>query len=209
MTWTNNEAFAHLVRSIYRMTSQLHLEHLIRRARPDDPEVCQSLVEAYYAYVYRLCLSILEDRSEAEDAAQETFIQVLRKLDQYTPGTNLRSWITTIAVNKCRDALRRHKARRGLVSRLQDLHLLSGRAHSPEEAAVRQETFTSLKKAVNALDDKHRLVVILRYAHGLSIKETAAALEISEGTVNSRLHNAVKRLRTMVGGEVSWEDEEG
>jgi RNA polymerase sigma-70 factor, ECF subfamily len=187
------------------MTSQLHLEHLIQRTRPGDPAVCHALVEHYYAYIYRLSLSILNDRAEAEDAVQETFIQAIQKLDQYTPGSNLRSWLATIAVNKCRDALRRRKARRGLLGRLQDLHLLSSRRPSPEQAVARQETFTSLSSAVHALDEKHRLVVILRYAHGLSIRETAEALGIPEGTVHSRLHSAVKRLRVMVGGEASWE----
>jgi RNA polymerase sigma factor (sigma-70 family) len=185
------------------MASQLHLEHLIRRASPGDQSVCQALVEAYYAYIYRLSLSILEDRFEAEDAAQETFIQAIQKLDQYAPGTNLRSWLTTIAVNKCRDALRRRKARRGLLGRLQDLHLLSGPEPSPEQAVSRQETFTSLSSAVQALDDRHRLVVILRYTHGLSIRETSEALGIPEGTVHSRLHSAVKRLQVMVDEEAS------
>jgi RNA polymerase sigma factor (sigma-70 family) len=189
------------------MASQIHLEHLIRRAEPGDQSVCTALVEAYYAYIFRICLSILEDRSGAEDAAQETFIQALHKLYQYTPGTSLRGWLTTIAVNKCRDALRRRKARRGLLGRLVDLHLLSRRDPSPEGAALRQEAFTSLHKAVRALDDKHRIAVILRYAHGLSNKETAAALGISEGTVHSRLHNAIKKLRAMVGEDAGLVDE--
>lgn len=189
------------------MASQLHLEQLIRRAQPGDPGVCEALVESYYAYVYRLSLSILEDRAEAEDAAQETFIQAVQKIDHYSPGSSLRSWITTIAVNKCRDALRRRKARRGLLGRLQDLYLLSRGEPSPEEAALRQDAFTSLHRAVQSLDEKHRLVVILRYAHGLSIRETAEALEIREGTVHSRLHNAAKRLRAVMGEEASWMEE--
>jgi RNA polymerase sigma factor (sigma-70 family) len=189
------------------MASQIHLEHLIRQAGPGDQSVCTALVEAYYANIFRICLSILEDRLAAEDAAQETFIQALHKLDQYTPGTSLRSWLATIAVNKCRDALRRRKARRGLLARLQDLHLLSVRGLSPEDSALRQETYTCLNQAVRALDDRHRLAVILRYAHGFSIKETAAALGISEGTVHSRLHNAIKKLRVMLGKDAGWIDE--
>lgn len=175
----------------------LEPEHFLRAGSGDRQLLAESLLDHYFADIHRLALSILHDEDAADDVAQDTFIVALRQMGRYEPGTNLRAWLSTIAVNLCRDRLRRRRARSRWTA------LWSGGQRPPDSRArdmearhVRREANAALWQSVNALDEKHRLPVILRYANGLSIREVADVLNIPEGTVHSRLHHACKKLAT-------------
>jgi RNA polymerase sigma-70 factor (ECF subfamily) len=159
----------------------------------------ESLVSTHYAYVRRLALSILDDPDEAEDAAQEAFIAASRGLASFRGQAEVKTWLTSIAVNSCRGRLRKRKARQALAATLHSLHLAHPAQPSPEAQAVQREADRQLWQAVDALDDKHRLVVILRYVHELNTAEIAAALDISQGTVHSRLFYARQQLQHGLG----------
>ncbi len=168
------------------------------------PLEIEGLVTLYYPYIRRLALSILDDGSdngaaEADDAAQETFIAACRALHTFRGESHLRTWLTSIAVNTCRARLRKRKARQALHTTLAALHWLSAKPAAPEDAALQSESDTSLWRAVDGLGEKHRLPVILRYVHELTVPEIAASLGISEGTVHSRLHVARMRLQARLG----------
>ena len=170
-----------------------------------------ALVHNYYPAVVRLALSILStDGSpaaldEAEDAAQETFIAAANALSGFHGASSPKTWLFAIAINACRSRLRRRKAQRALAQTLAHLQRLFGQgapvdgAQSAEQAVEVAERDRVLWAAVDSLDEKHRLVVLLRYVHELPVAEIAQALEISEGTVYSRLHYArqflARRLR--------------
>ena len=160
----------------------------------------ERLVREHYAYVQRLALSILNDPDEAEDAAQETFIAAHRALGSFRGEAQTRTWLTTIAVNACRGRLRKRKVRQALHNTLAALHLQSALPSSPEQAALQSESDRQLWQAVDALDEKHRLPVILRYVHELSVPQIAAALNTSQGTIHSRLHYARLSLQQILGG---------
>jgi RNA polymerase sigma factor (sigma-70 family) len=102
-------------------------------------------------------------------------------------------------VNACRGRLRKRKARQALATALQSLHLARPAQPSPEALAVQREADRQLWQAVDSLDDKHRLVVIMRYVHELSTAEIATALNISQGTVHSRLFYARQQLQQGLG----------
>lgn len=177
------------------MTQSPSIETLLQTLPPTDPRLAEGLLENYGTYVFRLCLSILADREEAKDAAQETFLAALQHLGQYQPGTNLRAWLSTIAVNLCRMQLRRQKSRRLLHSALQIVATLTGHTAEPEEAAVHNDAQARLWAAINALDEKHRLPVVLHYVQEIPTQEVADILGISKGTVHSRLHHASRQLQ--------------
>jgi RNA polymerase sigma-70 factor (ECF subfamily) len=160
----------------------------------------ECLVREHYAYIQRLALSILDDPDEAEDAAQETFIAAHRAWSSFRGEAQARTWLTTIAVNACRGRLRKRKVRQALHATLTSLHLLSARPPSPEQAALQSETDRQLWQAVDSLDEKHRLPLILRYVHELSVPQIAAVLNLSQGTVHSRLHYARLKLQHALGG---------
>jgi RNA polymerase sigma factor (sigma-70 family) len=158
----------------------------------------EALMQAHYAYIRRLALSILNDPAEADDAAQETFIAANRGLDGFRGQSSPLTWLTSIAVNQCRGRLRKHKVRQGLLKTLYGLHLLRPPGEGPERQAVQSEADRQLWRAVDALDEKHRLPVVLRYVHELKVSEIAAVLDLSEGTVHSRLHYARRELQNML-----------
>jgi RNA polymerase sigma-70 factor, ECF subfamily len=184
---------------------------LDRTIPPETVEAAQafeSLVREYYAYIRRLALTILDDggaeaSAEADDAAQETFITAYRALVGFRGRSSLKTWLTSIAVNACRARLRKRKLRQALQTTLRGLHLTQ-RLASPEETAVQQEAHRHLWRAVDSLDEKHRLPVILRYVHEMSVPEIAASLGTNEGTIHSRLHYARKTLLDRLG---SWSEE--
>jgi RNA polymerase sigma-70 factor, ECF subfamily len=176
--------------------SQPHAQAQTRPVQQIDRLVCE-----HYAYIHRLALSILDDPAEADDAAQETFIAAHRALSSFRGQSSPRTWLTSIAVNTCRGRLRRRKVRQAMQSTLEALHLLAERPHVAEQAVMQNETDRELWQAVDELlDEKHRLPVILRYVHDLSVPEIAMALGISQGTVHSRLHYARQKLANALEG---------
>ena len=158
----------------------------------------ESLVAAYHPYIRRLAASILDDAAEADDAAQETFLAACRAGAGFRGQAEAKTWLTAIAVNLCRGMLRKRRMRERLQSALQALHLSRGNDPTPEKATLQHEAHRRIWKAVGALDEKHRLVVILRYVNELSAGEIAQALGASEGTVYSRLHYARQMLRRLL-----------
>ena len=173
----------------------IELEKLIEAGQTDDAQIVEGLVEGFYADLYHLAITILGDADEAEDAAQETLIIAVTKLDQYQPHTNLKAWLYTIAVNICRGYLRKRKRRLAFQKVLQTFWPSETAPPTPEEVAMQNEMGRQLWKAVNTLGEKHRLPILLRYLHTLSIHEIAQILGINEGTVRSRLHYGVQQLQ--------------
>lgn len=167
-------------------------DRLRRQAVGADTE---ALVYTHYDAIYRLALSILADADEAEDAVQETFIAADRALDQYRGQSSLKTWLFAIAINQCRQMLRQRQRRQTVTNAWETARSLLARPTLPEETMAYTETADLLRQAVAELKEKHRLPIILRYTHDLTAPEIAQILQISEGTVHSRLHYARRELR--------------
>jgi RNA polymerase sigma-70 factor (ECF subfamily) len=160
-------------------------------------------VTAYYPYIRRLATSILDDLQEAEDAAQETFITACRAAESFRGQSNLKTWLTAIAVNLCRGQLRKRRVRQKLQSVLQGLHLASGRPLNPEKETRQNEAERDIWQAVDSLDENQRLTVLLHYIQELNAPEIAGVMGTTEGTVYSRLHYARQRLKVLLDNPTS------
>ena len=171
------------------------IDELLERFPPSNPLVIEAVVRIYRAPVYRLALSILDHPDEAEDATQETFIQVAAHLDRYQVGSDFRAWLYTITVNLCRGYLRKRAAQARLQQALAALGSLIGSSGGMETRLVQEQTENEIWDLVDQLPEKQRMVVILRLAHDLSIAEIAQILDISPKTVYSRLYDAFRNLR--------------
>jgi RNA polymerase sigma-70 factor, ECF subfamily len=174
------------------------MDRLIGERGTQDPAVIEAMLSEYGAAVYRLALSILRDPADAQDAAQETFTRAAAALHRYQVGTNFKAWLFQIAINNCRISLRKRSPRHTLQQAWTSLTSAAPRPPDAEAQVVKAETRRELWSLVDALDDKHRLVVVLRLAHNLSIREVSQALGIGEKTVYTRLYNALKRLRGQI-----------
>jgi RNA polymerase sigma-70 factor (ECF subfamily) len=171
------------------------LESQLRSRPAGDLQALEAIVQAYRAPLYRLALSILHDADEAEDSVQDAFVRAARALDRYQVGTNFKAWLYTIAVNTCRDYLRKRALRKALSHVWEAIQSLGLFVPGPEAAAIENESRIRLWDLVDQLEEKHRLVVILRLGQDLSIQEVGQILEINEKTVYSRLYEAYKQLR--------------
>lgn len=168
----------------------------LEQCREGDALAIERLVQTYQAQVYRLALSIVDDPDEADDATQEVFVAALRALDSFRGEASLKTWLFRITVNVCRNRLGRSQRRGRLQQILQSL--FTQEQAQPEKEAVQHESDSALWRAIQALDDKHRLPVILRYYHDLPVAEIAETLGVPVGTVHSRLNHAREKLRTQL-----------
>lgn len=167
----------------------------LARCKAGDPEAIGSLVQEHKTRIYRLCLSVLDDPADAEDATQESFIAALKSLDKYRGDSAFHTWLYAIALNTCRGNLRQRKRRQALDNSLAEVSRTEGKgAPSPEKEMLETEKAEALWHAINNLDEKHRLPIILRYYHELSTQEIADTLGVNLGTIHSRLSIARDRL---------------
>lgn len=153
-------------------------------------------VRQYETGVFRLALSIVGDQSDANEITQETFIAALRALPSYQEKQSLKAWLYKIALNQSRSHLRKRKVLERLRTTLILIFQLETQRQTlPEEAAIQNEKEAAVWNSLNQLDERHRMVVILRYFHELSIAEISEILSTSEGTIHSRLYSAREKLR--------------
>ena len=174
-------------------------QRILQGCRAGEPQAIETLVRESQAAVYRVCLSILNDPSDAEDATQETFIAAIKALRGFRGDSAFSTWLYAIAVNNCRRLLKQRKRTSSLRSTYEPgAPAFTDPAPDPELTVIHTEVADALWQAVTTLDEAHRLPVILRYYHELPIAEIAVILDISEGTVHSRLFNARERMRGLM-----------
>ncbi len=162
-----------------------------------------ALIKASYADVYALCRRLLGDSSDAADATQEVYLRVVRAVMGFRGESSFSTWLHRVTVNVCLTALRtRGDVRaRGQSAGYVDFEpdeLLSDDA-GPESRAETADLAARTALALSELTEDAREVVVLRDVQGLSTKETAELLGVTETAVKVRLHRAHARLRELVG----------
>ena len=176
--------------------TEAHPEWLIAECIAGNEDAIEILVREHETGVFRLALSILGDEAEANEVMQETFLSALRALPSYQEKKSLKAWLYTIALNHSRSHLRKRKVLERLRSTLTGIFRMeTAKQVSPEETVIQNEKEAALWRSLNRLDERHRLVVVLRYFHELSIAEISEILSVHEGTIHSRLHSAREKLR--------------
>jgi len=165
---------------------------LVERCRAGDEEAFGELVERYKDLVFALIARTVQDRSRAEDLAQEVFLRVHRGLPYFRGEARLSTWIYRIVANVC---VQDHERVRPVVP-LEN-------ARSPS-AADRQygdfELRDRLEKAIARLPAQYRLVIAAHYLQGVQYEDLAVAMNMSLGTVKTQLHRAKRELRQILEG---------
>jgi len=175
------------------------LDDLVRRARQGDQAAWEALVRQHQEPVFRLAYLFLGDADEAEDVAQESFVRAYLALERFDTSRPLRPWLLSIAANQARNRRRSlgrfFKAWQKLVQ--EDPAYIQSERNGDTRRWQSQELVT----AVRRLDQNEQQIIYLRYFLELSVDETAQALEVAPGTVKSRLHRALHRLRQIIDRE--------
>lgn len=169
---------------------------LVRRARQGSSQAWEDLVRLHQEPLFRLAYLFLGDAGEAEDVAQEAFLRAYRSLERYDTQRPLRPWLLSIAANLARN--RRRSAGRYLAAVRRWFKSSPPPGPGIEERSIQKLESQDLWRAIRRLDLMDQQVVYLRYFLELSTQEVAETLQVPEGTVKSRLHRALKRLRGVI-----------
>jgi len=181
-------------------------EDLVRRAQGGDDEAFRDLMETYKRRAYGVALGIVGDPDEAQDVVQDAFVKAYYKLKEFRFGANFYTWFYRLLVNQAIDRWR--KTSRSPTISFDDAWV-SGESSepeamvypkSPEEVAGNRELAEGINRAIAALPEYHRTVILLREVEGLAYEEIARILDCSVGTVMSRLHYARAKLKEALKG---------
>jgi RNA polymerase sigma-70 factor (ECF subfamily) len=179
----------------------------------DRETAFNELFQRFNGMVYNLAFRILGDREEALDVSQEVFLSIHRKIGRFRGDSSLKTWIYRIAVNRASNRCRwwNRIRRRGTVSLDQHLAGGEGRAlrdmvaspgQSPEQALLASERRETIRRTLLGLPVHQRVAVIMRDIDGLSYEEIASALQISLGTVKSRIARGREELKRRINGDL-------
>ncbi len=174
---------------------------LAKLARSGDRDAFEQLVNLYKDKIFHLGYRMLNDKHEAEDIVQETFLRVYKNLDKFDEAHKFSTWIYRIATNLCIDRLRKRKAGYSLDAETRDgegleWHDKLATEHpGPESEVLLTETQEHIRRAINTLPDKYKSIVILRYLHDLSLQEISDIVEMPVTTIKTRIHRGREHLR--------------
>jgi RNA polymerase sigma-70 factor (ECF subfamily) len=166
---------------------------LVYSARRGDEGAFDALFYRYRDGIYRLSLAITKDPHAAEEIVVDTFARAYRALARLEPDDTLRPWLYRVAINESYDRRPRVAAPASLDDGADEV--AAGEDRSPSALAEREELRRVVLAAIDTLDQKHRTVVVLHYLSELALAEIAVVVGSPVGTVKSRLHYALRRLR--------------
>jgi RNA polymerase sigma-70 factor, ECF subfamily len=181
---------------------EARVEMALRHAAQGDDQAFAKLVQEYQAMVFSIAWHYLQDRSLAEDVAQEVFLELYQRLAAIQSPSHLRFWLRRVSVHRAIDQGRRKKHRRELELLEEDMREPVG-----ERAIVDPLLMGRLRQVLAALPEKQRMMVVLRYQEELGPAEIAELLEIPVNTVKSTLHRSLEELRRRLSrklGEVRY-----
>ncbi len=178
------------------------LENLILRCQTGDRQAFMELVKSHQNMVFAVLYRMMKDRQEVEDLAQEVWVKVYQSIRKLKAPGAFRSWLHRIALNTFRDRMRQ-KGHHIAFSLDEGYEMDNGDQVKveleapgllPEETLLQGEWKTHLDEAILDLPEAHRAVIVMREIQGLSYDEIAYALDISLGTVKSRIARAREKL---------------
>ncbi len=170
----------------------------------DDHQAFTRLVRRWEGPIYRLCARLTADPHRGEDLKQETFLRLFEHRKAYQPTARFSTYLWRIALNLCRDEFRRQERRRQFI---RDDTVDPNDEHAgfppadvpgPDLCAARMEERDLVRRALLQLPEISRTVLVLRHYENLKLAQIAELLEIPEGTVNSRMAEALTRLSRLL-----------
>jgi RNA polymerase sigma factor (sigma-70 family) len=167
-----------------------------------DAGAIDAWYRAEHPQVWRLCLGLLADATEADDLAQDAMLKLLDTLDRWDPARSWAAWRNTVVLNLGRDRLRRGATRARHEGAAETAALFSRPLPSPDDAARASEVREALTRALSGLTPREREAFVLVDLSGVPAAQAAEAMDVAEATVRSLLTLARRRLRTLLAAHV-------
>ena len=175
---------------------------LVAQAKEGDLDAYNTLIERYHSRIYQLVYNMTSNKEDAEDMVQEVFIKAFKALPRFQGKSSFYTWIYRIGINQTINYVKKRNRRRGLsldeidhgVER-DEVYVELSSKHSPFRDATLSEIQEKLNEAIQDLSEKHRTVVILHDIQGVPHDTIGEMLDISSGTVRSRLYYARQHLQ--------------
>jgi RNA polymerase sigma-70 factor (ECF subfamily) len=184
---------------------------LIRRLKQRDELAFTEVVRLYQNKVYGLVYRMMGSREEAQDVAQDVFITVLKNIDGFRGDAKFSTWLYRVAANHCKNRIKYLSRRSRTIGSgldgvpeqgMGDLGQapLQGHIDGPDKVLEGRQLEALVQRAMELLDEEHRLLIILRDVEDLSYQEIADITGLNDGTVKSRLHRARMFIKEYVEG---------
>jgi RNA polymerase sigma-70 factor, ECF subfamily len=182
---------------------------LVQRAQAGDLAAFETLASRHERKVYSLALRMLRQEQDAEDVTQQAFLSALENLGGFRGDASFATWLLRIAAHAALKIIRKRKGlatvsleeatdERDGFENVPHPQFIADWRQSPEQLVHKNEIRRLLNEALGHLDEKHRVIFLLRDVEGLSVKETAEALDLSESNVKVRLLRARLQLRELL-----------
>ena len=179
---------------------------LVQRALRKDARAVREIIQTHNRRLYRTARSIVRDDGEAEDVLQEAYLRAFSALDRFRGESTLATWLTRIVLNEALQRLRRRTDAPlpdGNLPELREAQVIpfpssGGQPSDPERTMAQRELCHLLEKAIDALPDDFRMVLVARAIEDMSVDETAELLGLRPETVKTRLHRARRLLKDML-----------
>jgi RNA polymerase sigma-70 factor (ECF subfamily) len=175
---------------------------LLQQIIGGDPDAFKQLVERYQHKVVNTCYGFVHNKEDAEDIAQEVFLEVYQAIANFRAEAQLSTWIYRIAVTKSLDFLRKQKRQKRIgyirnILRLNDQieQIPASQSANPQATLANQERARILQHAVDALSENQKIAIILNKYEGFSYQESADIMGTSVSAVESLIHRAKKNLQ--------------
>src|SRR6266446_8596609 len=166
---------------------------LIVRAQAGDGVAQENLIRQFSPLVFRLISRFFRSREDVEDIAQDVFLKVFSRIDQVRPDENFPGWLARVTVNTCYDELRKTRRRKAAIETYGPEV-----ASEPSVAPQEPDSLGKARLAVQRLDPKLRIPLLLKEVEELSVEEIARTLGLTQTNVKVRLFRARKKLASML-----------
>jgi RNA polymerase sigma factor (sigma-70 family) len=187
-----------VIRSLVRGTRLSDEQDLIARAQRGDGSAYEQLVQQYEQLAFRVAYLMTREEHEAADAAQDAFLRAYRSLGSFKPSQPFRPWLLRIVTNTALNRIQAAQRRERMTERYTRQLIVENSNLSIEGLAVKREQRQRLLAAVSRLTPDQQALIALRYFLDLPEAEVAAVLNIPRGTVKSRLHRTLAKLREII-----------
>lgn len=171
--------------------------NLIQRFKQGDEKAFNQLVLRYQKRIYDLTYRLVRNHEDAADLSMEVFVRAYRSLKKFEERSSFYVWLTRIAVNLCINFSKREKFRSFLS--IFDVSERPELSSTPEEQVQRSELKLAIDQAIKKLPERQRVSFVLKFHQGLTHKEIAEIMEISEGAAKANYFQAIKKLQKLLG----------